>query len=75
MLKDHLAPTIAEGGFHAGLGPSAPSAFRANFPGTVAAAVPSFCRVEGVLDRRTGVDGKPYGIGFAIALPDSSTRC
>lgn len=41
-----------------------------NFPGTVAVAVPPFCRVEGVIDRRTGVDGKPYGIGFALALPD-----
>jgi feruloyl esterase len=23
-----------------------------------------------VIDRRTGGDGKPYGIGFAITLPD-----
>src|SRR6186997_2779721 len=27
------------------------------------------CRVDGVLDERTGRDGKPYGIGFAVALP------
>src|SRR5690349_3099060 len=27
------------------------------------------CRVEGVIDARTGRDGKPYGIGFAVALP------
>jgi hypothetical protein len=33
-------------------------------------ALPAYCRVDGVLDRRTGGDGKPYGIGFAIALPD-----
>jgi hypothetical protein len=33
-------------------------------------SVPPFCHVEGVLDARTGVDGKPYGIGFALALPD-----
>ena len=26
--------------------------------------------MEGVIDQRTGVDGKPYGIGFALALPD-----
>ncbi|HET9833783.1 MAG TPA: tannase/feruloyl esterase family alpha/beta hydrolase [Vicinamibacterales bacterium] len=32
--------------------------------------LPAFCRVDGVIDRRTGGDGKPYGIGFAIALPD-----
>src|SRR2546421_8560421 len=32
--------------------------------------LPAYCRVEGVIDRRTGGDGKPYGIGFAITLPD-----
>jgi hypothetical protein len=41
-----------------------------NFPGTVPVAVPAFCHVEGVIDQRTGADGKPYGIGFALALPD-----
>ena len=36
-----------------------------------AAALPAFCRVDATIDPRTGVDGKPYGIGFAIALPDN----
>ncbi|HUA18971.1 MAG TPA: tannase/feruloyl esterase family alpha/beta hydrolase [Bryobacteraceae bacterium] len=51
---------------------SAPGTLRIspNFPGTVAVAVPAFCRVDGVIDPRTGVDGKQYGIGFALALPD-----
>jgi pimeloyl-ACP methyl ester carboxylesterase len=51
---------------------SAPGTLRIspNFPGTVAGAVPAFCHVEGVIDQRTGADGKPYGIGFALALPD-----
>jgi feruloyl esterase len=31
--------------------------------------LPAFCRLDGVLDRRTGADGKSYGIGFALALP------
>jgi pimeloyl-ACP methyl ester carboxylesterase len=39
-------------------------------PRTLSVAVPSYCRVEGTIDRRTGADGKPYGIGFALALPD-----
>lgn len=39
--------------------------------GQATVAVPAFCRVDGVIDRRTGADGKPYGIGFAIALPDN----
>ena len=30
---------------------------------------PANCRVEGVIDARTGRDGKPYGIGFAVSLP------
>jgi hypothetical protein len=34
-----------------------------------AAALPAYCRVDGTIDPRTGVGGKPYGIGFAIALP------
>jgi feruloyl esterase len=51
---------------------SAPGTLRIspNFPGTVAVAVPAFCRVDGVIDQRTGADGKPYGIGFSLALPD-----
>jgi pimeloyl-ACP methyl ester carboxylesterase len=32
--------------------------------------MPSYCRAQGVIDRRTGADGKNYAIGFAIALPD-----
>jgi hypothetical protein len=39
-------------------------------PETVRVAIPSYCRAQGVIDRRTGVDGKSYAIGFAIALPD-----
>ena len=33
-------------------------------------ALPAFCRVDGVIDQRTGAEGKQYGIGFALALPD-----
>jgi feruloyl esterase len=42
----------------------------ANFPGAPSVAVPAFCDVEGVIDPRTGAEGKPYAIGFALALPD-----
>ena len=34
-----------------------------------AVKLPAYCRLDGVLDRRTGADGKSYGIGFALALP------
>ena len=40
----------------------------ASAPGS-APSLPAHCRVEGVIDARTGRDGKPYGIGFALALP------
>src|SRR5580765_8540749 len=35
----------------------------------LAVSLPAFCRFDATLDRRTGADGKPYGIGFAITLP------
>jgi hypothetical protein len=33
--------------------------------------LPVHCRVNGIIDRRTGPDGKTYGIRFAIALPEN----
>src|ERR1700733_4767544 len=35
--------------------------------------LPAHCRVNGILDRRTGSDGKTYGIRFAVAMPDNWT--
>src|SRR5271154_2945222 len=32
--------------------------------------LPAHCHVEGIMNRRKGVDGQEFGIGFAIALPD-----
>jgi feruloyl esterase len=34
-----------------------------------ARSLPAHCRVSGTLEPRRGRDGKPYGIGFAVALP------
>ena len=42
---------------------------RPGFAGTL----PAHCRVDGVLERRTGVNGVEYGIRFALALPDGWT--
>lgn len=39
-------------------------------PETATVGIPSYCRADGVIDQRVGVDGKPYAIGFSIALPD-----
>jgi Tannase and feruloyl esterase len=33
--------------------------------------LPAYCRVEGVINRRTGVDGEQFGITFALAMPES----
>jgi Tannase and feruloyl esterase len=35
--------------------------------------LPAHCRVDGVLERRTGVGGVEYAIRFALALPDHWT--
>jgi hypothetical protein len=32
--------------------------------------LPAHCRVDGMINRRKGVDGQEFGIGFAIALPE-----
>jgi pimeloyl-ACP methyl ester carboxylesterase len=48
-------------------GPVPTLPFEAPFPGTL----PEYCRVDGVMDERIGRDGKPYAIGFAIALPSN----
>jgi len=35
--------------------------------------LPAHCRVNGIVDKRTGADGKTYGIRFAVALPENWT--
>lgn len=32
--------------------------------------LPAYCRVEGVINRRTGAGGEEFGIRFALAMPD-----
>ncbi len=49
----------------AGPGPAAAPG-RPGFAGEI----PAHCRVDGILERRTGVGGVEYGIRFALALPD-----
>jgi feruloyl esterase len=41
--------------------------------GAAGPALPAHCRIDGMIDRRTGTDGKTYGIRFAIALPANWT--
>lgn len=41
------------------------------YPGAASIGpLPAHCRVDGVINRRKGVDGQEFGIGFAIALSD-----
>ena len=35
----------------------------------LAVSLPAYCKLSATIDRRTGADGRTYGIGFAIALP------
>ena len=51
--------------------PAAPGTVRpSSFQPPLAVAMPAYCLVEGAFERRTGAGGKPYAIGFALALPD-----
>lgn len=34
------------------------------------APLPAYCRVEGVMNRRSGVGGEEFGINFALAMPE-----
>jgi len=34
------------------------------------APLPVYCRVEGVINRRTGLNGEEFGITFILAMPD-----
>ena len=36
----------------------------------VAVAMPAYCKVSGMINRRIGADGKTYGLGFELALPE-----
>ena len=49
---------------------SAPGTSTAETSAT-AATIPSHCQADGMINERTGADGKTYGIGFSIALPDN----
>src|SRR5579859_4568561 len=43
------------------------------YPGAPAIGpLPAHCRVDGVINRRHGVDGQEFGIGFALALPEKA---
>jgi hypothetical protein len=44
-------------------------AIRPPLPDRVSVALPAYCKVDGDIDARTGADGKPYAIGFTLALP------
>jgi feruloyl esterase len=33
-------------------------------------ALPAHCKVRGIINQRQGAGGKPYGIGFELALPE-----
>jgi feruloyl esterase len=43
----------------------------APYPGASSVGpLPAHCRVDGVINRRKGIDGQEFGIGFALALPE-----
>jgi hypothetical protein len=48
-------------------GPVPAGRFQPSFNGNL----PAYCRADGSIDSRTGRDGKPYAIRFAVAMPDN----
>jgi feruloyl esterase len=58
-----LTVTKAQG-FPAGTTPSGPDSDKSTVK------LPAYCRVDGMIDRRTGAAGVTFGIGFALALPE-----
>ena len=43
------------------------------YPGAASIGpLPAHCRVDGVINRRKGVGGQEFGIGFAVALPEKA---
>jgi feruloyl esterase len=40
------------------------------FSPPIGVAIPGYCRVRGVIDRRMGVDNVEFGLKFELALPD-----
>ena len=48
-------------------GPVPPVMYQRPYAGNLS----SYCRIDGVIDERIGEGGKPYGIGFAIAMPEN----
>ena len=51
--------------FPAGTPPAGPGG------GALAIGLSPYCRIDAIIDRRTGVGGVAYGIGFALALPET----
>ena len=41
--------------------------------GPTGITLPAYCRLDGIIDKRTGAGGVTYGIGFALALPENWT--
>ena len=37
-------------------------------------ALPAYCLVQGMINKRTGAGGKQFGIGFELRLPDAWTK-
>lgn len=63
--------TIAKGEiFAAKPKPATPPSGPAYAMNLVDVAMPSYCLASGTIDAHTGPDGKSYGIGFALAMPD-----
>ena len=56
--------------FHVAAGHVAAGTVPTGSGAPLATGLPAYCQVEGVINERSGFQGKSYGIRFALALPD-----
>ncbi len=65
-FKTHENTVTIKSAVNVAAGPVPPVMYQRPYAGTMA----GYCRIDGVIDERVGDSGKPYAIGFAIALPE-----
>ena len=72
-LRSLQLPGVALSELSAEWIPAGPAPAPGPFAAPPQANLPAHCRVRGTLNRRVGSDGRNYGIGFALALPQAWT--
>jgi hypothetical protein len=71
MMNARIAGVTVEKAEQAPALPPGSSMNTGAMPMKLEVAMPSYCRVDGIIDARKGLKDVTYGIGFALALPET----